>query len=211
MGLIKIIKKIPGVLPVARKLGLVRSSTAKQRSFILRRFPKESVGAEIGVHIGDFSAQILKIVKPKEFHLIDPWQYEGSQTYKDALYGGKALGGQAEMDARYESVLKRFDDNINKGQVFVHRCCSDEACRDFPDNHFDWIYIDGNHLYEFVKQDLESYCQKVKIGGYITGDDYAGWGWWQGGVKKAVDEFIQTNRVKLERIKDGQFTLIRVC
>ena len=115
------------------------------------------------------------------------------------------------MDERYELVLKRFDDNIKKGQVFVHRAFSNEVCRDFPDNHFDWIYIDGNHLYEFVKRDLESYCQKVKVGGYITGDDYAGWGWWQGGVKKAVDEFIRTKRVKPEGIKNGQFSLIRVC
>ena len=38
--------------------------------------------------------------------------------------------------------------------------------------YFDWIYIDGNHTYEYVKQDLEGYRPKVKPGGYMAGDDY---------------------------------------
>ena len=47
-----------------------------------------------------FSEQILHSVKPRELHLIDPWKYESSEEYNDAWYGGKAQGGQAEMDER---------------------------------------------------------------------------------------------------------------
>ncbi|MDJ0634304.1 MAG: hypothetical protein QNJ34_14035 [Xenococcaceae cyanobacterium MO_188.B29] len=43
-----------------------------QRQFLLERLPKNSVGAEIGVHLGDFSEKILEIVKPNKLHLIDP-------------------------------------------------------------------------------------------------------------------------------------------
>ncbi len=67
--------------------------------------------------------------------------------------------------------------------------------------------IDGNHFYEYVKQDMELYLKKVKVGGYLTGDDYTEEGWWKGGVKKAVDEMIETQNVKLVEIRNGQFIL----
>ncbi|MFP4121478.1 TylF/MycF/NovP-related O-methyltransferase [Coleofasciculus sp.] len=68
--------------------------------------------------------------------------------------------------------------------------------------------MDGNHLYEFVKKDLETYYPKVKTGGYITGDDYgATQKWWEDGVKKAVDEFRSQSLCKTVLIQAGQFIL----
>ena len=66
---------------------------------------------------------------------------------------------------------------------------SESALSEFEDGSLDFVYIDGNHLYEFVKKDLELSLRKMKPGGYITGDDYSPGGWWKGGVKRAVDEF----------------------
>ena len=65
--------------------------------------PRKSIGAEIGVHKGDFSRKILRTVSPAALHLIDPWRHETSETYKDAWYGGQAEGRQGEMDARYSA------------------------------------------------------------------------------------------------------------
>ena len=45
-------------------------------------------------------------------------------------------------------------------------------------SHDDWIYVDGNHLYEFVRADLELSLRKARRGGFITGDDYQDGGWW---------------------------------
>jgi hypothetical protein len=104
-------------------------------------------------------------------------------------------------------LLKIFASEINKLQVIIHRASSEEACINFENNYFDWIYIDGNHLYDYVKKDLEYYYPKVKVGGFITGDDYTEGGWWKGGVKKAVDEFVNKGLVKLIRIQNQQFKL----
>jgi predicted O-methyltransferase YrrM len=109
------------------------------------------------------------------------------------------------MDERYLSILNRFNQNIHAKQVKVHRGYSTDVLQQFPDQYFDWIYIDGNHLYEYVKKDLELSFVKVKSGGYITGDDYTDGGWWKGGVKKAVDEFARKKAVSLAEIRNRQF------
>ena len=109
------------------------------------------------------------------------------------------------MDERYLSLCNKFDREIQAGQVNVHLGYSTGVLEKFPNEYFDWIYIDGNHLYEYVKKDLELSFQKVKSGGYIAGDDYTDGGWWEGGVKKAVDEFSNNQAIRLVEICNAQF------
>jgi len=168
--------------------------------------PKESVCAEVGVHVGDFSERILTIVKPKKLHLIDPWKYEEDTKFQDSLYGGEKGQNQNYMDSRYKKILQRFDFQIKSQQVSIHRTES-SVLQEFNDNYFDWVYIDGNHLYEYVKNDLNLSLSKVKTNGYITGDDYSTKGWWENGIKKAVDEFLFEGSIKLIEIKNDQFIL----
>ncbi len=203
----KLASKIPGVKRLARTLGLFPPPPPHSRHHVLEMLPKHSVGAEVGVHVGDFSAMILEVSHPANLHLIDPWRHESSVTYREALYGGRAKGGQAELDARYAGVCQRFRREIESGIVEVHRGDSAEVLTGFPDESLDWIYIDGNHLYEFVRRDLELAFAKVKPGGLITGDDYRGGSWWQGGVKRAVDEFAA--RANLVEVRNGQFIFRR--
>jgi len=42
----------------------------------------------------------------------------------------------------------------------------------FPDNHFDWVYVDAAHDYESVKKDLEQSYRCLKNDGYIVMNDY---------------------------------------
>lgn len=169
--------------------------------------PKNSVCAEIGAYKGDFSAQILEVARPTALHLIDPWKFEVEETYSKSWYGGATGGNQQKMDSIHESVRNRFRREAESGMISIHRSPSADAVKDFEDEYFDWIYIDGNHLYEFVKQDLELFYPKVKASGYITGDDYQRGGWWQGGVKKAVDEFVSNGLGEVILIANGQFIL----
>lgn len=183
---------------------MARYDTHRQR--LLQQLPRHSVGAEIGVHEGDFAQDILRVVAPRKLHLVDPWKHHDTPEYKYSYHGGQK-NGQADMDARYQRVRDRFAAEVDHQQVQIHRAYSQDVADQFTDQYFDWIYIDANHFYEFVKQDLELYYPKVKPGGYIGGDDYDIPGWWEGGVERAVDEFVARHQLELRLFGRGQFLI----
>jgi hypothetical protein len=178
---------------------VLRTLGYDRRDFFLRKMPKRSVCAEIGVWKGDFSARILKFVKPTRLHLIDPWIAESGEEYRGARYGERVT--QEEMDGLYQEVRERFEEAAWQGIVSFHRSTSAEAAPLFPEEYFDWVYVDGNHRYKFVKQDLELFLPKVKPGGYIAGDDYGSVGWWEDGVTRAVDEFVASGPCRLVSVE----------
>lgn len=191
------------------KRALFPSEGAKARTSLLNQMMKNGKCAEIGAWKGDFTQQILKITAPKKLFLIDPYEFVGD--YKKAWYGGVA-GGQERMDQVFEGVQKRFKKQINEGTLEMIRKKSDTGLAQIEDGSLDWIYIDGNHLYEFVKKDLALSWEKVKVNGYITGDDYGLVGWWDDGVTKAVDEFVKERNDSLEAIsfEGTQFILKKI-
>jgi hypothetical protein len=210
----QIVRGVPGAGRVYRALRrLIRGRRLPEREDtrlrVLRRLPKRGVGMEIGVHLGDFSQRLLDETRPRELHLVDPWEHATDPTYAQAWFGGAADGGAEEMEARFASVGQRFSQAIEAGVVRLHRCYSHVALAGFPDAYFDWIYIDGNHTYEFVKQDLELSLCKVKPGGYVAGDDYGHAGWWEDGVRRAVDEVARDPAVRHFKVFRDQFVLRR--
>lgn len=187
--------------PVLRRL------RRNRRRFVLELPPRGSVCAEIGVWAGDFSAEILKVARPAKLHLVDPWAFMEGEAYAESRYGGKVAADQEAMDELYAGVVRRFAEPIASGIVEVHRCPSVEAAGRFPDASFDWIYVDGNHLYEYVRADLARYDPKVKPGGLIAGDDYGVRGWWDDGVTRAVDEFVEPRGYEVVSLEGSQFVL----
>jgi hypothetical protein len=164
---------------------------------------------EVGVHLGDFSARLLRDLLPRRLHLVDPWCLQPGRAYDEAWYGGQATGGAAEMDARCAAVRERFAAEVADGVVRVHRCTSEVALAGFPDDHFDWVYIDGDHRVEAVARDLALAAAKVRPGGAIAGDDYGTAGWWEDGVTRAVDTFLEA-RTDLTLRRFGDQFLIKL-
>lgn len=75
--------------------------------------------------------------------------------------------------------------------TFIKKLSTD-AAYDFPDNYFDWIYIDTDHTYETTRDELRLYAPKMKKGGIIAGHDYVHGNWistFRYGVVEAVHEF----------------------
>jgi predicted O-methyltransferase YrrM len=84
---------------------------------------------------------------------------------------------------------QEFDKRFSGNPVVTKlKMKSSDAVSQFEDGTIDFIYIDGNHQYDFVKKDLELYVPKIKSGGIISGHDYGGPT--TPGVTRAVDEFF---------------------
>lgn len=194
---------------------MMGSTTNRDSKDILYLVKAGTVGAEIGVWMGNTSINFAK-KNPAELHLVDSWSIEaykestehGSyenylQRYANICGGSNEEQFQAKYDKVYADVVRKFKDMNN---VFIHRMTSNEWFDQREDDSLDWIYVDGDHSYEGCLQDLQNSLRVVKSGGLILGDDYK-WpfqkhGKW--GVTGAVDEFVRKNKLTLT--KEGSTT-----
>lgn len=163
------------------------------RTNIIKKYIKSnSIGLEIGVWKGDFSDLVLSLKSLNKYYLLDPWQLQ--TNYENRWYGGSHPKFRSiNMDEIYSSVVKRF---ANYNEITIIRDYSENAKKYIQDNELDWIYIDGNHSYQYVLKDLLIARDLVKPGGWILCDDY-GWNDGDGGPKKAIDEFCKKYKTKL--------------
>jgi SAM-dependent methyltransferase len=131
------------------------------RHELVKNLPRHARVAEVGTYRGDFARHILDACEPAELHLID-----------------------IDVSLLDPAVT-------NDSRVSIHQGSSQEMLAPLPDDHFDWIYIDGDHSYEGASGDARVAAVKVKPGGYLVFNDFAHADPYLGtyGVHRAVVEF----------------------
>lgn len=147
----------------------------------LDQMPHDAVAVEVGVQGGGFAALMLKRTHPKKLYLIDCWSHQDPNIYDDK----EANVSDHEQEKLYKSTKKRF---ANDPRVTILRKFSKDAVEQFQDESLDWVYIDANHGYDAIKEDLALWWPKVKKGGTLSGHDYAVRPSF--GVVQAVNEFL---------------------
>lgn len=124
-------------------------------------------GVEIGVFKGEFSKQILKNWDGV-LYMVDVW---------------KALGDEyidSSNHAHHSTAYKETMDNIQgyEDRAIMIRTNSKIASEMFEDESLDFIFIDANHAYEYVVEDIELWFPKLKKGGMFSGHDYILMDWY---------------------------------
>lgn len=157
------------------------------RRSLMASLPKGGVGAEIGVAEGCFSEVLLEVCEPRVLYLIDPWTFITSEALRDDSSNVCQVG----QDSRHTQVQQRLGVNL---AVTILRGYSCPVSTSFPDNFFDWVYIDADHTQAGV--DAEAWWPKVRPGGWLAGHDYMIVGE-HITVKTQIDEFVAKHGLTL--------------
>jgi SAM-dependent methyltransferase len=118
-----------------------------------------TVGAEIGTEQGKFAAEICSVNPQAKLYCVDPWM--AYDRYRDHRNQNKLDGFYADAVAR----LKSFNAELV-------RKTSMDAVKDFAPLSLDFCYIDGNHHFDYVVEDIVHWSRIVKPGGIVAGHDY---------------------------------------
>lgn len=120
------------------------------------------VGVEIGVFKGEFSKELLDRWNGT-LYMVDPWRELTDEEYLDSS------NHKNHSTAYHETMesIKGFEQ-----RAIMIRSLSSQAADLFEDNSLDFVYIDGNHSYASVKEDLELWWPKLKTGGLMSGHDF---------------------------------------
>jgi len=201
-------KKIPGELRHLNFKEIINQGQGGRQEFLdnLKKYlPSNPICLEIGTEKGQHSKMIYNTFEPEKLYLVDPWE-EGSdknstQTHynirvpsHDGKGGDKPLLTAYSNNSMLEGLRSHFKEEEKAERIIFKKAYSYDAVSDFPDNYFDYIFIDATHLYASVKADLENYLPKLKKNGLMCGHDYTVNPAFS--VIQAVDEFVENTDFK---------------
>jgi len=152
--------------------------------YVKENISGELTGVELGVERGFNSLNILQTLPIKTLYCVDP--------YSEYIQGDSPVS-QHKNKKYFDCAMDILWNYINQGKVKFILETSSSAIKDIPTN-LDFVYIDANHSYANVKEDINLYYPKLKPGGVIGGDDY--WAYYPG-VARAVNEFVDAHNLKL--------------
>lgn len=130
------------------------------------------VGVEIGVFAGDSS--VLFLERAAFMYFIDPCY----------LYHGIS---DKEYVASEACFLKR---TAPYAKSLLLKGLSHVVWPDVPP--VDFVFIDGNHRYDYVFVDIFLYWERVRSGGFLSGHDFN-----QEGVSQAVHNFAACRELEV--------------
>jgi len=155
------------------------------RYVMLDKIPKNGIGIELGVLGGDYSKHLLKRTTPSKLYLVDTFcadDWANTNRFKSK---------------NHEDFIKNeFAKELSNNKVEMLKGLSWELLETFPNNYFDWIYIDADHTYKSVKKDLSIALDKIKETGLIIMNDYISYDKYTKedyGVIQATNEFCVNN------------------
>lgn len=131
--------------------------------------PSDGVGVEVGTFTGELSNYILNNWKGK-LYMIDVWRPLGEE-YED-------FSNNINHPTAYADTMKNIEGFENR--AIMIRGAADDVIDLFADESLDFVYIDANHAYDYVKEDIKKWFKKVKKGGIVSGHDYLGLKWEEG-------------------------------
>jgi len=165
---------------------------ARAEAILAELAAREKIGVEVGVFRGDLSRRLLEGDPSICLYMVDPWRSMQNESYlaTDDLHHRMT---QQEQDAVLELAIANVAKFGKRAKIL--RMTSLEAAPKFEDGTLDFVFIDGDHSYKGVHDDIEAWWPKLVNGGLLSGHDYRderGYG-----VIPAVQEFAKDKDLRL--------------
>lgn len=134
------------------------------------------IGIEVGTAEGHNSYDLIENGL-KKLYSVDAW----------ITLSQKGDGGfpQEWHDKNYNGAVNRLS-KFGESSIILKGLSSEMAAY-IPDGSAGLLYLDGDHSYEGVMNDLKNYYSKVVEGGVVSGHDFINPAY---GVKEAVYDFV---------------------
>ena len=173
------------------EIGVFHGVTARNICELLYKIHKEDF-RYIGLDLFEISDENKSEVIPNTFF---------SNPFKNIYFKFLKKQNPYSKEA-VEDLLKKYKNNITliKGN-------SNLVLKKMDMSKIDFVFLDGGHAYETVKNDLECCLEVINSNGTILCDDYD-LGAQAPQVKKAIDEFIQKYKLKCEILWNTRFAKI---
>jgi len=156
--MIKISKILPSPNSFLKKVFNLRLERVYPRGF--ERFAisgNNLIGIEIGVFEGEHALSLMKHLSIKKLYLIDPYVVHEHYTndWRKKILNARKKAYNLSKDFKGVKLICKY---------------SGDAIKDI-DEKVDFVYVDGNHEYKAVKEDIENYWKVLKNGGILGGHD----------------------------------------
>lgn len=184
--------------------GRVTLSSRNDFAWLLAAVDVRGAAVEVGEADGEFSSMVLAGWRGcTQYTQVDPWFDKVTAAQR---FGTNAklvtMTDQSHLGSQLCSVRTHFRHARYSGKVRQLRMLSADAAAHITDSSLGFVYIDGDHYFRGVQEDLRMYWPKLRPGGLIAGHDFE-WPWltnggpntWRasrtGGVKAALEQFVR--------------------
>jgi predicted O-methyltransferase YrrM len=158
---------------------------------LLKRLPKDFKYLEIGSYEGNSGMYVARNFPDSNVTCVDLWQAVEEYKGKDFNIIEKNFDFNTRNLNNINKIKSNSDDFFIKNQ-----------------NTFDFIYIDGNHRFDYVLRDCKNSWKFLKEDGFLVCDDYI-WHYYED-IKLnpcfAINKFltIKKNKAKILLVSNSQ-------
>lgn len=125
---------------------------------------------EVGCWLGRSTTCLAEHAKEAGYkptiYAVDTWQGSDEDAHRKYIHD---VGGP---DKLYDEFIRNIDEAKVRDFIIPMRYHSVDAAKLFDNESIDFVFIDGDHHYDSVKEDIAAWLPKVKRGGTIAGHDY---------------------------------------
>ena len=182
---------------------------------ITKKKPKTFL--EVGVFHGVTARNVCELlykIHGKEFKYIGLDLFEENNENKDEIIPNTKFSNPLKtiffkyIKRQNPYSLEAVKDLLNKFKDNIHliKGNSNKVLSKIEMKKIDYVFLDGGHEYNTVKNDLECCKEVILNNGVVLCDDYDLS--YAPGVKKAIDEFVENNNFKSSLLSNDRFAMI---